>query len=38
LSEPLFDTELYIKHLEEGYRRVYENYTKGNKPKIINVN
>jgi len=38
LSEPLFDTELYIKHLEEGYRRVYENYAKGNKPQIINVN
>jgi len=38
LSEPLFDTELYIKHLEEGYKRVYENYVKGNKPQIINVN
>jgi len=38
LSEPLFDTELYIKHLEEGYRTVYENYIKGNKPQIINVN
>jgi protein O-GlcNAc transferase len=37
LSEPLFDTELYIRHLEEGYRRVYENYTQGNKTKIINI-
>ena len=37
LSKPLFNTELYTKHLENGYRIAYENHIQGKKPEIINV-
>ena len=35
LSKPLFDTELYTKHLEIGYLKVYQNYLKQKDPKTI---
>ena len=38
LSTSLFNTKLYTKHLEDGYRLAYENYIQGNNPEIINVN
>ena len=37
LSKPLFNTELYTKHLENGYKLAYENFLQGYKPKVINV-
>jgi protein O-GlcNAc transferase len=37
LSKPLFNTELFTKHLEEGYRQAYQNYLDYEKPKIIYV-
>ena len=37
LSKPLFDTELYIGHLETAYRQVYNNYSKGNLTEPIKV-
>ena len=37
LSHPLFDVELYTKHLEEGYQKAYQNYFDGKKLKTIIV-
>ena len=37
LEQPLFDTEQYTKHLEDGYQQAYQNYFEGNPPKIITV-
>jgi protein O-GlcNAc transferase len=37
LTQPLFKTELYTKHLENGYQQAYQNYFDGNKPKEIIV-
>jgi protein O-GlcNAc transferase len=37
LSTPLFDTELYTKHLEEGYQQAYQRYFDGKLPKEIFV-
>jgi len=37
LTQPLFDTELYTKHLEEAYQQAYQNYFEGNPPKTIIV-
>ena len=37
LTHPLFNTELYTKHLEEGYKQAYQNYFQGNLPKPIIV-
>lgn len=37
LSKPLFDSEMYIGHLEDAYKQVYENYLKGNKAKTISI-
>ena len=37
LTQPLFNTELYTKHLEEGYEQAYQNYFQGNLPKPIIV-
>ena len=37
LSQPLFNTELYTKHLENGYQQVYQNYFDGNLPKTVIV-
>ena len=36
-SKPLFNTELYTKHLEDGYQRAYQQYFEGNRPKVIHV-
>jgi protein O-GlcNAc transferase len=37
LTQPLFNTELYTKHLENGYQQAYQNYFEGNLPKTIIV-
>ena len=37
ISNNLFDTEKYTFNLEKAYRKAYENYTKGNKPKNITI-
>ena len=37
LSKPLFDSELYNKHLEEGFEQVYQNNLKGKKIKTIYI-
>jgi protein O-GlcNAc transferase len=34
-SEPLFNTELFTKHLEEGYQQVYNWYLGGKDPKAF---
>ena len=37
LYKPLFNTEQYTKHLEDGYRQAYYNYLSGNTPQNIIV-
>ena len=37
LSKPLFDTELFTRHLEDGYQQAYQNYFDGKDPKSIIV-
>ena len=37
LSQPLFNTELYTKHLESGYLTAYQNYCDGKVPETIIV-
>jgi len=37
LTQPLFNTELYTKHLENGYQQAYESYFNGNLPQTIIV-
>jgi len=37
LSKPLFDTELFTKHLEDGYQQAYQRYFDGNDPEAISV-
>lgn len=37
LSYPLFDSEKYTKHLENGYQQVYQNYIDQRKPKTISI-
>jgi len=37
LSKPLFDTEQYTKHLEDGYQQAYQNYFDGKAPQTIIV-
>ena len=37
LSKPLFDTELYLKHIEYGYQQAYQNYFDGKPPETIIV-
>ena len=37
LSKPLFNTELFTKHLEDGYQRTYQQYFDGKKPEAIYV-
>jgi len=37
LTQPLFNTELYIKHLENGYQQAYKSYFEGNLPQAIIV-
>ena len=35
LSAPLFDTESFTKHLEEGYQKAYQRYFDGKEPDVI---
>ena len=35
LTQPLFNTELYTKYLENGYQQAYQNYFDGNLPQTI---
>ncbi len=37
LTQPLFNTELYTKNLENGYQQAYQNYFDGNLPQTIIV-
>jgi predicted O-linked N-acetylglucosamine transferase (SPINDLY family) len=37
LTQPLFNTELYTKHLESGYLQAYESYFQGDLPQTIIV-
>ena len=37
LEQPLFDTEQYTKHLEDGYKQAYQNYFEGNTPATITL-
>jgi len=37
LSKPLFNTELFTKHLEDGYQRAYQQYFEGKKAAAIYV-
>jgi len=37
LTQPLFNTEMYTKHLENGYQQAYQNYFDGKSPKTIIV-
>ncbi len=37
LTQPLFDTDLYTRHLENGYQQAYQNYFDGNLPQTIMV-
>ena len=37
LSKPLFNSEMYIGHLEDAYKKIYEKYLKGESPKTINI-
>ena len=36
-TQPLFNTELYSRHLEDGYQQAYQNYFEGNLPQTIIV-
>ena len=37
LSKPLFNSEMYVNHLEDAYKQVFENHLKGSKVKTIYV-
>ena len=37
LSKPLINTELFTKHLEDGYQRAYLQYFDGKEPEAIYV-
>jgi len=37
LSKPLFNTELFTKHLEDGYQKAYQRYFEGKKAAAIYV-
>ena len=37
LTQPLFNTELYTKHLENGYQQAFETYFEGKLPQTIIV-
>ena len=37
LSKPLFNTELFTRHLENGYQQAYDRYFDDKKPNKINV-
>ena len=37
LTTPLFDSELFTRHLENGYRQAYELYFEGKSPDHVYV-
>jgi len=37
LTQPLFNTEIYTKHLENGYQQAYQNYFDGKLPQAVIV-
>ena len=37
LTEPLFNSELYTRHLENGYQKAYQNYFDGKPSETITV-
>ena len=36
-TTPLFDTELFAKHIEDGYQQAYQRYFDGKDPDVITV-
>ena len=36
-TKPLFNTEVFTRHLEDGYQQVYQRYLDGKKPDTITV-
>lgn len=36
-TEPLFDTSLFTRHIEEAYKQAYQNYFDGSDPKPIKI-
>ena len=36
-TTPLFNTELFTRHLEEGYQQAYDRYSEGKAPDVIEV-
>jgi len=38
LTKPLFNSEMFINYLEDGYMQVYQNYVEGKKTKTIFIN
>ena len=38
LTKPLFNSKMFIKYLEDGYKQVYKNYLDGNNTKTIFIN
>jgi protein O-GlcNAc transferase len=37
LTQPLFDSEMYTRHIEAGYQMAYERYFNGQDPDDIYV-
>lgn len=37
LNKPLFDTQRFVRNLENAYQTIWENYKSGNKPKLIRI-
>ena len=37
-TKPLFNSEMFVKYLEDGYKQVYQNYLEGKKTKTIFIN
>ena len=37
-TKPLFNSKMFIKYLEDGYKKVYQNYLDGNNTKTIFIN
>ena len=37
ISKPLFNSKLFVKHLENGYHQAYYHYFNGNKTQTIFV-
>jgi protein O-GlcNAc transferase len=37
LTEPLFDTGRFVRHLEGGFRTMWENHAAGRRPRPLHV-